>query len=144
VIGEPLVVRPGLEIPAAELEWDFSRSGGPGGQSVNTADTRARVRFAPDRSTALSEGVRRRLRAANGRWLTAEGDLVITSDEHRSRLRNIETVRERLAVAIREALEPPTQRRATRPTRSSQQRRVSGKKLRGAVKSGRKPPKGDD
>lgn len=132
-----LLITEDLAIPASDLSWSFSRSGGPGGQHVNTTDTRVRLRFALASSSALSSGVKSRLRAACRQWLTQEGDLVLTCDVHRSQHRNVEEARARLADAIRAALTPPTPRRPTRPSRSSQKRRVQGKKQRGEVKRAR-------
>lgn len=136
-MNDDLVISPSLVIPAADLSWEFSRSGGPGGQSVNTADTRARVRFALARCDRLSPGAKARLAAAHPGWLTSDGDLVVTSDQHRSRWQNVVDVRRRLAAAIAAALVRPAYRVATRPTRSSQTRRVDDKKKRGDTKSGR-------
>lgn len=133
-----------IEIPASELTWSFSRSGGPGGQHVNTTDTRVRLRFALSTTDALSGPVKARLADQCRQWLTTDGDLVLTCDVHRSQHRNVEAARERLAAAIREALVPPRPRRATRPTRSSQRRRVQAKKQRGEVKRARGRVRGDD
>lgn len=140
----PLLVTPHLEIPAADLEWSFSRSGGPGGQHVNTTDTRARVHFALTRCSVLGPGVKQRLRDAHPGWVNADGDLVVSSDEHRSQLRNAEEVERRLVEAIRAALKPPRVRRPTKPTKASKTRRLDQKKQRGAVKSGRRSPGADD
>lgn len=141
--ASPLVVRPGLVIPAADLSWEFSRSGGPGGQHVNTTDTRARLRFALDASSALAPGVKRRLREQHPGWITADGELLVTSDEHRSQGGNVAACLERLSAAILAALTPPRPRRPTKPTRASAQRRFTSKKARGVVKSGRRKV-GDD
>jgi ribosome-associated protein len=143
-VNEDLTITPSLVIPAADLSWEFSRSGGPGGQSVNTADTRARVRFALARCDRLSPGAKARLAAAHPGWLTSDGDLVLTSDQHRSRWQNVVDVRRRLAAAIADALVRPAYRVATRPTRSSQARRVDEKKKRGGTKSGRGKPRDDE
>ncbi len=141
--ASPLVVRPGLVIPAADLSWEFSRSGGPGGQHVNTTDTRARLRFALDASSALAPGVKRRLREQHPGWMTQDGELLVTSDEHRSRGGNVDACLERLSAAILAALTPPRPRRPTKPTKASAQRRFTSKKARGVVKSGRRKV-GDD
>jgi ribosome-associated protein len=137
-VTEPLEVRPGLVIPAADMRWEFSRSGGPGGQHVNTTDTRARLWFAVARCAVLGPGVKTRLLAAHPAWCTSEGELVITSDEHRSRSQNVEACRTRLADAIRAALVPPRIRRPTAPTKASAKRRFATKKARGTVKSTRR------
>ena len=136
-MADALPVNDRLVIPADELDVSYARSGGPGGQHVNTTDTRVRLRFALSRTTVLGDEVRARLSAAAGPWLTHDGDLLITCDTSRSRLQNLEEARERLAQAIRAALVRPKPRRPTRPTRGSQQRRLETKKGRKAVKSGR-------
>jgi len=123
-----------VTLPAAELELQFSRSGGPGGQHVNTTDTRARLRWAMGRSRALSQAAKDRLTAARPGWVTTEGDVVITGDRYRSRQQNVDDVRERLRQAVYAALRPPRPRKATKPTRASKQRRVKGKKKRGETK----------
>jgi len=133
-----------LEIPASDLSWSFSRSGGPGGQHVNTTDTRARLHFALSTCEVLHGAAKRRLREAHPSWETTSGDLVISSDAYRSRQRNVDQVRERLAAAIRAALVPPRQRKKTRPTRASRRQRVKDKRSRGKLKQSRRRPTGND
>ena len=133
----PLAVAPGVEIPAADLEFTFSRSGGPGGQNVNKTDTRVQISFDLDGSLALSDDVRARLRVLAGRRLTRDGRIVMACDRHREQARNLEEVRERLASLIRTALVPPVFRKRTRPSRASRERRLDEKKRRGAVKRDR-------
>jgi ribosome-associated protein len=120
----------GLVIPAPELVEQFSRSSGPGGQSVNTADSRVELRFDVAASTALSEDQRRRA-------LDRLGPLVaIAASEHRSQHRNRVAARARLAEQIREALAPPPAARVpTKPSRGAQRRRVDSKVRRGRVKA---------
>jgi ribosome-associated protein len=136
-MADALLVNEQVTIPGDELDVTYARSGGPGGQHVNTTDTRVRLRFALSRTTALVDEVKDRLRAAAGSWLTQDGDLLITCDTSRSRLQNLDEARERLANAIRAALVRPKRRRPTRPTRGSQVRRLETKKGRKQVKSGR-------
>jgi ribosome-associated protein len=136
-MNEPLPIREGVEIPAYDLAYTFSRSGGPGGQHVNTTDTRVRLRFSLRQCSALPQGVKARLRAAHPGWMTNDGALVLTADSYRSRHRNIEEVRERLVKAIHSAWSPPKRRKKTRPSRGSVKRRLDGKKRRGEVKKGR-------
>lgn len=125
----------GLVIPAAELVERFSRSPGPGGQSVNTSDTRVELVYDVTRSPALTETRRRRALAALGSQLV-NGTIVVVASEHRSQHRNRVAARERLADLLRSALAPPPPpRRATRPTRGSQRRRLEEKKQRGATKA---------
>lgn len=119
-----------LRIPAAELVEQFSRSPGPGGQSVNTSDTRVELRFDVSGSVAFSQD---QLAVALDRLGPV---VVVTASEHRSQLRNRMAARERLVEIVRTALAPPPPpRRPTRPTKGSQQRRLETKKQRGRTKT---------
>jgi ribosome-associated protein len=127
-------VRPGLVIPAAELRWRFSRAGGPGGQSVNTADSRVELSFDVSGSPALPADARvwalARLRSR-----LVDGVLTVAASEHRSQLSNRRAAERRLAELLRAATAPPPRpRRPTRPTRGSVERRLAGKRRRGEVK----------
>lgn len=134
----------GLIIPAAELHEHFTRSSGPGGQSVNTTDSRVQLRFDIAASAALDERQRTRVLTALAQRLSGT-ELIVDSAEHRSQLRNRTAARERLAAALRESLAPPPPtRRATKPTRGSQRRRLQTKKRRSQVKAGRGRPRTDD
>lgn len=124
-----------IVVSAADLSWRTSRAGGPGGQHVNTTDTRVQVRFELEKCEALAPAVKERLRRSCSRYLTRDGALVLACAEHRSRQRNVDTVRERLAGAIRAALVPPKKRRPTRPSRASKKRRLDAKSRRSKVKS---------
>jgi len=126
-----------LVVPAAELSERYSRSSGPGGQSVNTTDSRVELRFDVAGSTAFTDEQRSRAvdRLADR---LVDGVLTIAASEHRSQLQNRIAARARLANYLVEALQPPSPtRRATRPSRSARQRRLDTKKRRGAVKAGR-------
>jgi ribosome-associated protein len=127
----------GIVIPEDRMRWEFSRSGGPGGQHVNTTDTRARLRFDLDGCTELIPPVKERIRAARPSDITQDGELIITCDVHRSRGMNVEEARQRLIDLILRCLPPPKKRYATKPTRASQQRRLEGKSKRSGVKAGR-------
>ena len=130
----------GVEIPPTELAWRFSRSSGPGGQSVNTADSRVELSFDVRRSAALPEPVRQRLEARLASRLV-DGVLTIAASEYRSQLRNRQAARARLAEVLTEAsAPPPPRRRPTRPSRGSQERRLAGKKRRSETKSLRRRP----
>lgn len=135
----PLTVR-GASIPADELSWRFSRSGGPGGQSVNTADSRVELSFDVRRSPSLPEPLRERLLARlQGRLV--DGVLTVAASEYRSQYRNRAAARARLAELLTRAGAPPAPpRRATRPTRGSKERRLAGKKRRGETKALRRRP----
>ncbi|RZS77566.1 ribosome-associated protein [Motilibacter rhizosphaerae] len=130
----PLCVTSRVEIPPAELTWRFSRSSGPGGQSVNTTDSRVELSFDVERSESLPEQLRRRaLGRLDGRLV--DGVLTVSAQEERSQLRNRAVAREKLAQTLREALAPPPPvRRPTKPSRASQQRRIDEKKRRGSIK----------
>jgi ribosome-associated protein len=133
----------GLIIPAAELVERFSRSSGPGGQSVNTTDSRVELQWDVDSSVVLTAAQRERLRDAIGTRLT-DGVLTIAASEHRSQLLNRTAARARLTHLVAEALEPPAPaRRATRPSRASRARRVEGKRRRGDLKATRRRPSDD-
>ncbi|MDO9377803.1 MAG: alternative ribosome rescue aminoacyl-tRNA hydrolase ArfB [Nocardioidaceae bacterium] len=126
-------------IPDSELTWRFSRSSGPGGQSVNTTDSRVEVRWDLARSSVLSAPERDRALARLGSRLV-DGYLVVTAEEHRSQLRNRAAARSRLEAVLADAVRPTRGRRATRPTRGSQRRRLDAKTRRGQTKKLRRPP----
>lgn len=126
-----------LTLPASDFRVSFARSGGPGGQHANTADTRVRIHFDLEGTTELHPAVKRRIREAFGNRISKEGELVLTCDTHRSRHRNLEEVRERLAGMIRGKLRPPKRRRKTRPSKGAKRRRLEGKKRRGELKKTR-------
>ncbi|MFP5256637.1 MAG: alternative ribosome rescue aminoacyl-tRNA hydrolase ArfB [Acidimicrobiia bacterium] len=121
-----------LAIPVEELQWRFSRSGGPGGQHANTADTRVEVRFDVAASPSLSEGQRARLLERLG------AEVRIVASDRRSQARNRQLALERLAERLAAALAVDAPRRATRPTRSSVQRRLETKRHRSQRKAGRR------
>lgn len=127
----------GLVIPAAELTERFSRASGPGGQSVNTADSRVEVSWNVETSAVLSDEQRARLLEGLESRLSG-GVLTVAASEHRTQLRNRVAARTRLAGLIANALPPPTMRRATRPTRASRERRLDAKKRRSDIKAGRR------
>jgi ribosome-associated protein len=135
-----LQVTPSLVVPAAELVWRFSRSSGPGGQGVNTADSRVELSFDVEGSAVLSAVQRDRvLERLSGR--VVGGVLTVAASEHRAQLRNRDAARVRLAALLAQGVAaPPRPRRATRPTLGSQRRRVEAKKQRGATKRLRRPP----
>jgi ribosome-associated protein len=139
--GQDLGVPPGpglpegLVIPAAELLERFSRSSGPGGQSVNTTDSRVELSFDVAASAVLSEAQRARALARLVPRLV-DGRLVVVASEHRSQHRNRVAARERLAELLRAALAPPPPvRRATRPSRGARERRLAGKRHRAETKA---------
>ena len=136
-----LRVRSDLEIPDGELDEQFVRAGGPGGQNVNKVATKVVLRFSIAKSACLSQSQRDRLLATLTARLNGEGELVIHASRHRDQSRNRSDARERLAEMLREALQPRRRRRATRPTRGSKERRLEAKKQRSQTKRLRR---GDD
>ena len=141
-----LVLRPGrgmpdgLVVPDTELVERFSRASGPGGQGVNTTDSRVELRWDVAASSALSETQRARvLDRLSGRLV--DGVLTIVASEHRSQLQNRASARARLTMLLTDALAPPPPaRRATRPSKAATQRRLDEKKRRGQVKVRRARP----
>ena len=133
----------GVEIPEGDLSWRFSRSSGPGGQSVNTADSRVELSYDLAGSTAFPNHLRQRaLSRLAGRLV--DGVLTIAASEYRSQHRNREAARARLAEVLTDALAPPPRpRKASRPTRGSRERRLAGKKRRGETKALRRRPNPD-
>jgi ribosome-associated protein len=133
-------LRRGVSVPEAELELRTSRSGGPGGQGVNTTDSKVELRWDVRSSAALDEAQRSRVLARLRSRLTDAGVLILTGSEHRSQHRNREAVLARFRAIVGEALEPSTPRRATRPTRAARQRRLDAKRRRSEVKQLRRRP----
>ncbi|MEG9224788.1 alternative ribosome rescue aminoacyl-tRNA hydrolase ArfB [Aeromicrobium sp. Sec7.5] len=127
---------PRVTIPEAEISWRFSRSGGPGGQHVNTSDTRVELIWSLASTQALTPEQRERaLTALRGRLV--DGRLTVVSSQYRSQLRNRDAARVRLEQLVARAIVPPRPRRATKPSRGSQVRRLDAKKRRGDLKRGR-------
>ena len=132
----------GLIVPAGELVERFSHASGPGGQGVNTADSRVQLSLDLAATVALNDKQRERAMSVLGDRLS-EIVLTVTAAEHRSQRRNRAAARERLAEALRSALVPPVPRRATKPTRGSKLRRLADKKRRSEVKARRRRPDAD-
>ncbi len=123
-----------------ELRWRFSRSSGPGGQSVNTTDSRAELTVDLAASPAFTEAQRARVLAALGDRLV-DGQLTVVASEHRSQLRNRRAAAERLAQILREALAPPPpRRRPTKPSRGARRRMAQAKARRSETKALRRRP----
>ena len=132
-VADPIQVR-GTVIPADELSWRFSRSSGPGGQSVNTSDSRVELSYDLASSTALGPVLKQRaLRALPGRLV--DGVLTVSASEFRSQLRNREAAARRMAAVLTAATAPPPKaRRPTKPTRGSKERRLAAKQRRSQIK----------
>jgi ribosome-associated protein len=129
---DTLTVAPGVVIPMRELVWRFSTSGGPGGQHVNTSNTRAEVTFDVAGSPSLPDWARERLMVRLGSAVT------VAASDRRSQVRNRELALARLAARLAAALEVAPARRPTRPTFAAQKRRVEAKRRRGNLKQERR------
>jgi ribosome-associated protein len=143
--GDVLDIGAERPLPVSELELRFTRSGGPGGQHVNTSSTRAELVFDVAGSPTLTDDERelalRRLR----RRLDGDGRLRVVAQDERSQLRNRELATRRFVEIMRKALAPPAPaRRPTRPTRAAQERRIGEKRRAGEVKRLRRPPPADE
>jgi ribosome-associated protein len=130
-----IVVIPSIALDEREIEERFVRASGPGGQNVNKLATAVQLRFDVERSPALPEGVRARLKTLAGRRLTQDGVLVITAQRHRTQERNRQDALDRLLDLIRRSATPPRPRRPTRPTLASKRRRLDAKSRRAGIKS---------
>jgi ribosome-associated protein len=145
VEGDVLDIGAAQPLPLSELRFRFSRSGGPGGQHVNTSSTRVELIFDLEGSPTLTDRerslARRRLRTR----LDADGRLRIVAQDERSQTRNRGLAVERFTETMRAALAPPPPpRRRTKPTAASRERRLAGKRRAGETKRGRRPPADDD
>jgi len=123
-----------IEIDEREIEEQFVRASGPGGQNVNKLSTAVQLRFDVRRSPSLPDDVRARLERLAGSRLTRDGVLVIMAQRHRTQARNRQDALDRLLDLIRRAAIAPIKRRPTRPTAGSRERRIEGKKRRAGVK----------
>ncbi|MBD2549213.1 aminoacyl-tRNA hydrolase [Microcystis elabens FACHB-917] len=137
-LGEGPGLPPGLVIPAAELGWRFSRASGPGGQGVNTTDSRVELVYDLAASDALPTALRERALRRLASRLTPAG-LVVVAAEHRSQWQNRQAAQKRLAELLQAAMAPPPPpRRPTKPSRGSVERRLKAKRQRGSLKSRRR------
>jgi len=123
-----------IDIDEREIEEQFVRASGPGGQNVNKLSTAVQLRFDVRHSPALPDDVRGRLERLAGSRLTRDGVLVIIAQRHRTQARNRQDALDRLIDLIRRAAVAPIKRRPTRPTRASRERRIEGKKRRAGIK----------
>ncbi len=132
-----LSLTPDILIPDEELEWKFIRSSGPGGQNVNKVSSAAQLRFLLPQNTSLPVAARNRLRVLAGQKLVDDGSILFKSTSERTQEGNRRAAQGRLEALLRAALIEPKIRKKTRPSKSSQQRRLDTKKRRGAAKQAR-------
>ncbi len=131
-------------IPEEALEFRFFRAGGPGGQNVNKVETAVQLRFDAAGSSLFGEEVRDRLLRLAGSRATKDGIIVITAQRFRTQERNRQDAIERLQDLVERAHERPKPRKATKPTKASKERRLTGKAVRATVKKGRGRVRMDD
>lgn len=138
-----LRIGPNLFLDESELDFEFVRSSGPGGQNVNKVATAVQLRFDLAANTSLPGDLKRRLRTAAGSKLVGDGVILITAQRHRTQHRNRQDAVDRLVGLIQEAATPPKRRKKTRRTKGSIERRIKAKKHRGEKKRDRQRPRTD-
>ena len=139
-----LVVNSRIRIPAAELQFTFVRSSGPGGQNVNKVNSKAVLRWRVADSASLPPDVRERFLARYAGRVTGEGDVIVGSQRYRDQGRNVADAREKLRAMLAAVAAPPRKRKPTKPSRSSVARRIQGKQANSKKKHLRRRPIADD
>jgi ribosome-associated protein len=140
-MNDDLRVNDAIALPRAELTWRFSRSGGPGGQSVNTTDSRVELRFDLAATSALPEPLRARALDRLAGRLVGGTTVMVVADEHRSQSQNRRAAEARLVALLAAAIAaPPRARRRTRPSRAAIERRLESKRRRSQTKRDRRDP----
>jgi ribosome-associated protein len=134
---QDIVVTPRVIIPAGELAIAFARAGGPGGQNVNKVASKVELRWNPTTSSALDDEQRAWLVQRLRSRLTTDGTLIVTSTATRDQVRNRDDASDKLAQIVRAALDRPTPRRATRPSRAAKRRRLADKRHQSDMKRSR-------
>ncbi len=139
-----IAVTPGIHLEDNELQWDFVRASGPGGQNVNKVETAVQLRFDAARSPSLPEDVRARLLRLAGNRATADGQIVIDARRYRTQVRNRDDALKQLVELIRKATVKPKPRHKTKPTAAAQAERRAAKVQRSYTKALRRPVRPDD
>jgi ribosome-associated protein len=137
-VAEPIEISEAIFVPAKAIQMKAVRSGGPGGQNVNKVASKVELRIDLERIEGLDDGARQRLRQAVRNQLDAQGIWIVVSSLTRDQIKNLEDARGKVVRAIEKALSVPKHRTPTRPTRSSQNRRVETKKRTAEIKQGRR------
>ena len=127
-------ITPTIAVSESELQFEFIRASGPGGQNVNKVSSAVQLRFDVRHSPSLSDEVKERLAGIAGRKLTEDGVLIIQASRHRTQQANREDAVDRLVELIKQAAQPPKSRRRTKPTRASHQERLKDKRHRSKLK----------
>ncbi|TWT76561.1 Peptidyl-tRNA hydrolase ArfB [Planctomycetes bacterium CA13] len=139
-----LFISPRLTIRESELTFTTARSGGPGGQNVNKVNSKVTLRWSPSQCPGLSTAWQRRFETRFGNRINREGELVLHSEKYRDQGRNHADVRKRLVDMLLACQSPPKARKATKPTRGSQVRRLNQKSAQSQKKQNRRSPRQDD
>ncbi|HET6880823.1 MAG TPA: alternative ribosome rescue aminoacyl-tRNA hydrolase ArfB [Pirellulales bacterium] len=127
-----------LRVPLEEFEFSFARSSGPGGQNVNKVNSKALLRWPVTVSPSLPEAVRQRFLTRYRNRVTAEGDVLVSSQRFRDQARNVDDCLDKLREMLAAVAAPPTRRKRTRPTRASVKRRLENKRRKSEKKQGRR------
>ena len=129
-----LEITPSIHIDEGELQFEFIRASGPGGQNVNKVASAVQLRFDVRNSSSLPADVKMRLLKLGGKRVTDEGILIIEAKRHRTQEQNKEDALQRFSELARKACEKPKQRRKTQPSRAAKEKRLKGKKIRAEIK----------
>lgn len=141
---DDLFINDRITIPAEELRVSFARSSGPGGQNVNKVNSKVDLRWNLQDSQSVSFAAKKRIRELAGSRYLKDGTIQFQADEHRDQTQNLAACRARLKRLIIRGMRPPVQRKPTKPTRGSIQRRLKDKKARAMKKENRRRPRHDD